>query len=58
MSDEEKYLRETIASLQQSYAKAVKPYLDRLVAIERMRTPAPVIVTVEQARALGFEVDK
>ena len=51
---EERYLRETLAILQESYTKAAKPYIDRLVAIHAMRPPAPMLVTVEQAKALGF----
>jgi hypothetical protein len=51
---EERYLRETLAILQESYAKAAKPYIDRLVAIHAMRPPAPMIVTVEQAQELGL----
>lgn len=51
---EERYLRETLAMLHESYAKAAKPYIDRLVAINAMRPPAPMIVTVEQAQALGL----
>jgi len=51
---EERYLREHIAMLQESYAKAAKPYIDRLVAINAMRRPAPMIVTVAQAQALGL----
>ena len=51
---EERYLRETIAMLQESYAKAAKPYIDRLVAIRATRPPAPMMVTIEQAQALGL----
>ena len=51
---EERYLRETLAMLHESYAKAAKPYFDRLVAINAMRQPPPMIVTLEQARALGL----
>ncbi len=51
---EERYLRETLAMLHESYAKAAKPYIDRLVAINAMRPPAPMIVTLEQAQALGL----
>ncbi len=53
---EERYLQETLAALQESYAKAAKPYLDRLVAIQMMRPPEPMLVTVEQARALGLPI--
>ena len=50
----ERYLRETLARLHESYAKAAKPYIDRLVAINAMRQPAPMIVTREQAQVLGL----
>lgn len=51
---EERYLREHLARLQESYARAAKPYIDRLAAINAMRQPAPMIVTLEQAQALGL----
>ena len=51
---EERYLRETLAMLQEDYGKAAKPYIDRLVAIHAMRPPAPMVVTLEQARMLGL----
>jgi hypothetical protein len=53
-ASEERYLHEMIAMLQESYAKAAKPYVDRLAAIYAMRPPAPMIVPVEQAQALGL----
>ena len=51
---EERYLREALAILHQSYTKAAKPYMDRLVAIHAIRPPAPMLVSVEQAQALGL----
>ncbi len=50
---EERYLRETLAMLQESYAKAAKPYFDRLVAIHNRKTPQ-MMVTIEQAQAFGL----
>ena len=50
---EERYLRETLAILQESYAKAAKPYMDRLVALHSRSLPQ-MLVTVEQAQALGL----
>ncbi len=50
---EERYLRETLAMLQESYAKAAKPYMDRLVALHGRRLPQ-MLVTLEQAQALGL----
>ncbi len=52
---EERYLREILANLQESYAKAAKPYIDRLVDIHARRPPAPMVVTIEEAQqALGL----
>ncbi len=53
---EERYLRETLAMLQESYAKAAKPYMDRLVALHSRSLPQ-MLVTVEQAQALGLLPD-
>ena len=50
---EEHYLRETLAMLQESYAKAAKPYIDRLVTLHSRSVPQ-MIVTAEQAQALGL----
>lgn len=47
---EERYLHEMLAALHEGYAKAAKPYIERLVAIHMMRPPTPVIMTVEQAQ--------
>ena len=52
--DEEQYCYQVLADLRKSYDAAAKPYIDRLVAIHSMRQPAPMIVTVEQAQALGL----
>ena len=40
---EEQYCRQRIAILQESYRKAIKPYVDRLVEIECMKPQAPII---------------
>lgn len=56
---EERYLREILARLQESYAKAAKPFIDRLVAIHTLRAPAPVLVTAKQAAEwLSFRQDQ
>ena len=49
---EEDYLHEMLAMLQESHAKAAKPYIDRLVAIQAIKPPEPIFVTVEQSEAL------
>jgi len=53
---EERYLRETLAMLQESYAKAALPYIDRLVALHSRSVPQ-MFVMVEQAQALGLLPD-
>lgn len=55
---EERYLHEGLAMLQQSYAKAAKPYMDRLVWLESIKPPQPftMMVTAEQAAAIGLTV--
>ena len=40
---EEDHLKAQLRSLQESYARSAKPIIDRLVAIESMKPPAPVI---------------
>ena len=45
---EEDYLHEALAMLQESHAKAAKPYIARLVAIQAMKPPQPIMVTREQ----------
>lgn len=51
---EEQYLREILAVLENDYAKAAKPYIDRLTAIYAMRAPAPIIMQRDQAQMLGL----
>ena len=53
-NEQERQLLEMIAFLQKEYAKAAKPYVDRLIAI-RQRTITPqMIVTLEQAQSLSI----
>jgi len=53
---EERHLHEMLRMLQESYAKAAKPYIDRLAAIQSARPPPPMLVTREQAEAMGLVV--
>lgn len=53
---EERYLREMIAMLHESYTKAAKPYVDRLASIYALRPAPRMFVTKEQAEAMGFKV--
>ena len=49
-SENERYLLEMLATLKESYAKAAKPYIDRLVAIRMIEAhPRPIVMTAEQA---------
>ncbi len=54
---EERYLREMLAMLREEYARASKPYIDRLVALHSLKLPQ-MLVTVEQAKALGLDTEK
>ena len=49
-SAEERYLLAAIADLQESYRKAAKPFVDRLIAIRSMRMPVMVVSKDELAR--------
>lgn len=51
---EERYLRETIAMLNAHHEKMIKPYIDRLVEIHKYRPQPAMMVTREQADALGL----
>ena len=51
---EERYLRETLVMLQESYARAAEPYIKRLVLISNRRPPAPIVIPIDQAQALGL----
>ena len=44
---EERYLREMIAMLHESYTKAAKPYIDQLAAIYALR-PAPCMFVTKE----------
>ncbi|MDD5371428.1 MAG: hypothetical protein PHQ40_20305 [Anaerolineaceae bacterium] len=57
-SEEERYLHEMVAMLQESYAKMAQPYLNRLAEIQYLKQgPDPVLVTVEEAIALGLTIN-
>lgn len=47
MEDRRRYAMEAIAALQLEYERAVKPYVDMLVAIESMNT-RPIIISAKQ----------
>lgn len=53
---EEQYLREILAMLRESYDKAAKPYIDRIAMIQSHRKPEPIYVTIEQAKAMGIDM--
>lgn len=54
ISREEQYLRDKIRILQEQHAAVLKPYFERLAAIESMRPMPPVFLTQEMAAAAGF----
>ena len=47
---EERYCYQMLAELRKSYERDAKPYIDRLVALKSMQTPAPIVLTLDQAR--------
>ena len=55
-NSEERYLREMIATLNAHHEKMIKPYIDRLVEIHSLRPRPAMMVTREQAEALGLMV--
>jgi hypothetical protein len=44
LDDEERNLREILHALHEEYARAAKPYIDRLVEINTIRPPAPLVL--------------
>jgi hypothetical protein len=50
---EERYLMECISRLHLEHEAALKPYIDRLVAIKILQSPPPILVSIEQAKALA-----
>ena len=51
---EECYLREQVRFLHESYQRAAKPLIDRLVEIEMMKPPKPFFVALEQSKFLAI----
>ena len=58
MNDEwietERELLSAISFLQEQYAIAAKPYIDRLVEIRNLRPIQPMILLIDQAMILGL----
>ena len=52
---EARHLHEMLANLRRDYEKAAQPYIDRLVMIQSLRSPAPMLVTAGQAQQLGLK---
>ena len=50
---EEQYCHGMLDVLRQNYERDAKRYIDRLAAIERSRTPRPIVLMPQQAGALG-----
>lgn len=51
---EERYCREMIALLKESYERAAKPYVDRLVKLNSIKPPMPICMSFEDAKAIGL----
>lgn len=43
---EEAYLLQCLAELREAHERDAKPYLDRLVTIQAMKTPKPFVLTI------------
>lgn len=54
MNSEEEYLRAHIAELHRSYSEAIKPFVERLMAIEASK-PTRMILTAEMIDKLDPE---
>ena len=50
----ERFLVGEIDRIQEQYQRAIKPYVDRLVQLRSLRPMPPIIIPIEQARALGI----
>ena len=46
----EAQLLQALAELRRSYERDAKPYIDRLVGIRSRQTPAPLLLTADQAK--------
>ena len=53
-NEQERQLLEMIAFLQKEYAKAAKPYIDRLVAIRQRRINPRMMIVTEQRQDLSI----
>ena len=50
---EEQYCRQMLAELREHYERDAKRYIDKLVAIERLRATRPIVLMPTQATAFG-----
>ena len=55
-NSDERYLQEALDKLRVDYENACKPLIDALVRIECAKTGPRMMVTIEQARSMGFDV--
>jgi hypothetical protein len=44
--DERNYLRQQLAELQREYHRQAAPIIEKLVAIESMTLPAPIVIAI------------
>jgi hypothetical protein len=56
LREQERKLVEVLEEIKDSYMRAAEPYARRLQALRDVMNPPRVIVTIEQARAMGVEV--
>jgi hypothetical protein len=49
---EERYCHQVLAELRRSYELQAKPYIDRLVAIQCLRPPPPLVLTLDKCAGL------
>ena len=49
LDERERFCKERLIELQRRYHEEAKPWIDQLVAIQRVRPAPPIILTAEQA---------
>jgi hypothetical protein len=56
MTDGEEYLYQRIMYLRESYAKEIKPYVDRLIEIQRLSI-RPIFITEEMIKLMNIKLE-
>ena len=52
--NEEQYLLEMLASLRLDYERQAEPIIRQLSAIRAMRSPEPIFLTIDKAKAMVY----